>query len=80
MAITINGIEIESFKGMTESFSKIRVFATAARSREGDLARTETVPKWIQSLDYGSRLVAEGHVLGTSEEPKHDLSSSQHRE
>ena len=50
MAITINEIDFESFKVMTERFSKIKAFAIAARFTEDGVARTETVAGWIQSF------------------------------
>ncbi len=65
MVITINGTELEAFKGMTESLPKIKAFAIAARYGEGDENRTETVFNWLQENGYTPTIVGGDHVYAT---------------
>jgi hypothetical protein len=62
MVITINGTEVEAFKGMTKSLPKIKAFAVAARYGEGDENRTETVVNLLESLGYDTEIVGGDHV------------------
>jgi len=64
MVITINGTEVEAFKGMTKSLPKIKAFAVAARYGEGDENRTETVVNLLESLGYDTEIVGGDHVHG----------------
>jgi FkbM family methyltransferase len=65
MVITINGTEVEAFKGMTKSLPKIKAFAVAARYGEGDENRTQTVFDLLESLGYDAQIVGGDHVHAT---------------
>lgn len=65
MVVTINGTELEAFKGMTRSLPKIKAFAIAARYGEGDENRTETVFNWLQNNGYTPTIVGGDHVYAT---------------
>ena len=63
MVITINGSELEAFKGMERSLEKIKAFAIAARYGEGEENRTQTVVDVLSS--YSPRVVGGDHVYAT---------------
>ncbi len=65
MVITINGTEVEAFKGMRASLPKIKAFAIAARYGEGDENRTETVFNWLAENGYTPTIVGGDHVYAT---------------
>jgi len=65
MVITINGSELEAFKGMVRSLPKIKAFAIAARYGEGDENRTQTVVETLKALGYTPTVVGGDHVYAT---------------
>lgn len=65
MVITINGSELEAFKGMVKSLPRIKAFAIAARYGEGEENRTETVFNWLQENGYEPTIVGGDHVYAT---------------
>jgi FkbM family methyltransferase len=69
MVVTINGTELEAFKGMTQSLPKIKAFAIAARYGEGDENRTETVYNWLMDNGYTPTIVGGDHVYATRNSP-----------
>jgi len=62
LIVTINGAEVEAFKGMTRSLPKIGAFAIAARYGEGEEDRVKTVCDWLEANGYVPEVVSGDHV------------------
>ncbi len=69
LIVTINGAEVEAFKGMTRSLSKIGAFAIAARYGEGDEDRVKTVCDWLVANGYAPEIVSGDHVYAPRATP-----------
>ena len=63
--MTINGSELEAFKGMTRSLARIKAFSVAARYGEGDENRTDSVASWFSERGFDVEIVGGDHVLAT---------------
>ena len=62
LIVTINGAEVEAFKGMTRSLSKIGAFAIAARYGDEGEDRVKTVCDWLTANGYAPEIVNGDHV------------------
>ena len=64
LIMTINGAEVEAFKGMTQSLPRIGAMAIAARYGEPGEDRVETVCGWLTQHGYETSVVGKDHVYG----------------
>ena len=64
LIMTINGAEVEAFKGMTQSLPRIGAMAIAARYGEPGEDRVETVCGWLTQHGYETTVVGKDHVYG----------------